>query len=275
MANIYIDNVLALSLSGGVKGDYYINTTSTGIFVQDDLSVSNNYTWTYSGSEEFLGLSLTQGSSNPDSGYSVGSTYTYPASYPLYLYTVTAGLLTVKYNNSTIYNTSEDGTFTLTTKGKYLPYDIEVNATLEASLIEDASAAATDILSGYTAYVNNNQKITGSMPTFNGSITYPVIFTIDGVSYSVTPGTTWAEWVEDNSSNFEIIKPNEGGVPYEIIDKIKSTITGREPFSNENIDYCNGTFYYFKPSNTLEYYSTTIIEAENITTSINYGTGPL
>lgn len=269
MANIYIDNVLALSLSAS-KGRYYINTTSTGIYVQDDLSASNNYTWTYSGTEEFLGLSLTQGSSNPDSGYSVGSTYTYPASYPLYLYTVTAGLLTVKYNNSTIYNTSEDGTFTLTTKGKYLPYDIEVNATLEAPLIEDASAAATDILSGYTAYVNNNQKITGSIPTFNGSITYPVMFTIDGVSYSVMPGTTWAEWVQDNSSNFMIIIRNDhGNYNYEIIDKNKSTITSTDG------TYYNGTFYYFKSSNTLEYYSNTEIEVEDITTSVNEGHGPL
>ena len=50
MANIYIDNVLALSL-GSSKGRYYVNTTSTGIFVQDDSSPTTNYTWTYSGTD--------------------------------------------------------------------------------------------------------------------------------------------------------------------------------------------------------------------------------
>ena len=227
MANIYIDNVLALSL-GSSKGRYYVNTTSTGIFVQDDSSPTNNYTWTYSGTEEFLGLSSTQGSFNPDSGYSVGSTYTYPASFPLYLYTVTAGLLTVKYNNSTIYNTSEDGTFTLTTKGKYLPYDIEVNATIEAPLIEDTNAAATDILSGYTAYVNNNQKITGSIPTFNGSITITrtISFTIWDESYNADEGMTWEEWINSEYNTINLRVESSYYVYGETIPKQGSTVWG-------------------------------------------------
>ena len=177
---IYIDDVFIGQLTMAPGGDPTIYVITTGAtFGTPEQAIA--LTYTYSGSETFLGFSETQGSSSAE--YSVGNTY--PLNWATYyFYTVTqSSSYDLLIGTDTVQNVStvkiEDAT-----SSSYIDFTIEQSQTTVNVLlgenrldnisylkIRDADSTNNDFISFYPYILTN---LTGTTWYFNDTISFPV-----------------------------------------------------------------------------------------------------
>ena len=210
---LYIDGVKfpPNAYVGPMSGTYTV--TSTGITFTD------GGTWTYSGSETFVGFSNISGATTPvsdmevgDSGY-ISTIYaeyksgSYTGS-PLYLYSVAVTPSTpveISYNNTTVASLSIPGSYAyFGTSGDWIQHDIIIkcdpispNQVIvstynyddeEIDTVYTATSEGTLTLDTEEAWTPYNIKVFYGEPA-------ATIFTIDGVTYNVDENTYyWYEW---------------------------------------------------------------------------------
>lgn len=193
----------------------YINIDGTEYEVLDPFTITqtglndfnDSVIWTYGGQGTFLGFSTQQGATTPDEELFVGDTFYFDPSYE-YLYSVAQTTSThdisISYKGSTIATTSESGTTTLTTAGKYCEGDITIEY--------DRPALVSGIVMDEDNYVvlppeGDVYRTQSLSVTENGAYTPSAGVLYNGVTVSVAGGgagwetcpESWATGLIDNT----------------------------------------------------------------------------
>lgn len=178
--SLYVDDVLIATYQGEADT---VSITSTG------FTTGGGYTYTYSGSGTFAGLSTTSGATAPDSGLAVGDTYQLPLGYyGFYWYsvaTVFTGVV-ISYDGDTIATLDQSGmTAELHTASTYCFEDIIIEATLG---IGDQMTASWDYMGEGTFLTGT---LSGTYTLSTGGMYVPDDITISYLQGADLTGTTW------------------------------------------------------------------------------------
>lgn len=218
------DTILALYVGSEYAGDFSASRTYS--ITATGITISGATSWTYSGSDVFLGFSATSGATTPDQGLAVGDTGTGAMlrslaeqvsgeTYRIYPVVNVPSVATVTYGNTTVGSLTQLGqkmripSTTLTQDGfVYYLDDITIECSptsgnqVRCSYWDPYQSDYTDIFATEDA-VTQVLDVADQLALGPIMITYEEVpettFTIDGTTYDVDANTAyWYDWV--NSS---------------------------------------------------------------------------